>query len=73
MNQPNVLLTRFEIGKELTHHELQQAFKNIHGHPIPRGANPAEVARGLAARSPLRFEFEVNRLRGFAWDADELA
>ena len=72
MNQPQILTPRFEIGKELTRYELQEAFRRIHGHPVPRGAKPQEVARGLAARSSLRFEFEVNRLRGYAWDADEV-
>jgi hypothetical protein len=72
MNHMNILNTRFEIGKELTNHELQETYRRMFGKPIPRGARPAEVARGLSARSPLRFEFEVNRLRGYAWDADEV-
>ncbi len=29
--------------KGAAHHELQEAFRRIHGHPIPRGAKPQEV------------------------------
>lgn len=72
MNPPLILTDLFTIGKELTNHELQETYRRMFGKPIPRGARPAEVARHLAASSPLRFEFEVNRLRGYAWDADEV-
>jgi hypothetical protein len=60
--------TRFQLGQELTTHELREAFKIIFNRPLPPGANPKAVARTLTERMPLRFEFEINRQRGFAWD-----
>jgi hypothetical protein len=59
---------RFQLGKELTTHELREAFKAIFNRPLPPGSNTAAVARTLSERMPLRFEFEINRQRGFAWD-----
>lgn len=63
---------RFVIGKELTHHELKQAFQRIFQRPMPRNVKPEVTARLLTQELPLRFEFEVNRLRGFAWEHGEL-
>lgn len=62
------LAERFKVGQELTGHELAEAFKRIYGKPLPRGRKSSDLARALAAHEPVRFEFEVNRLRGFAWD-----
>jgi hypothetical protein len=67
-----ILNTRFENGQELTHHELREAYKRITGRELPRGAKSQDVARHFVTTCPLRFEFEVNRLRGFAWDAGEM-
>lgn len=68
MNNPPVMSQRFEPGQELTQHELREAFKRMFGRPIPPRADLRRIARGLAATEPLRFGFEVNRLRGYAWD-----
>jgi hypothetical protein len=62
----------FNLGQELTHDELRQAYQRITGKPLPGNASARDVARWLTQTFPLRFEFEVNRLRGHAWDADEL-
>lgn len=67
-----ILRTLFENGQELTHHELRQAHKAITGRDLPRGAKPQEVARYFVATCPLKFEFEVNKVRGFAFEAGEL-
>lgn len=72
MTPPNTLLGHFRIGQELTQHELDEAFRRIFGRPIPRGSKPRDIARNLAASQPLRFEFEINRVRGYAWDAEEV-
>ena len=68
---PLTLESRYQIGQELTTYELREAFKRIQRREPPRGVRPEDLARGLASAGPLRFEFEINRLRGFAWDHDE--
>lgn len=67
-----VLAERFEIGMELTFYELQESYKRITGFPLPRGCKPQDAARRLAQTRPLAFEFEVNRLRGYAFEHSEL-
>jgi len=67
-----IMDNRYTIGEALTHHELREAYKAIFQRDLPRGAKSADVARGLAASYGNRFEFEVNRLRGFAWNNHEL-
>jgi len=62
----------FILGQELTYDELRQAHQRIKGAPLPGNLAPRDVVRWLAQTLPLRFEFEVNRCRGHAWDAEEL-
>jgi hypothetical protein len=57
---------------EVSKNEIQSAYQRIKGHPVPTAINLSAVAKGLAAAYPLRFEFEINRSRGFAWDNDEI-
>lgn len=68
MNNPPIMSQRFKPGQELTQHELREAYKAMFGRPIPPRADLRRIAQGLAAQEPVRFEFEVNRLRGYAWD-----
>jgi len=67
-----ILNKPFNNGQELTHHELRQAYKRITGRELPRGTDARRTVQHFIATSPLRFEFEVNRIRGFAWDAEEI-
>lgn len=62
----------FTIGQNLTHHELQQAFHRIAGRPLPAGCDLRLIAGELSRTRPRRFEFEVNRCRGLAFDLEEL-
>lgn len=71
MTPDKTLKGRFILGKEITPYEVREAFKRIYNRPAPKGAKPVEMARRLSAHHPLRFEFEINRLRGYAWDAEE--
>lgn len=64
-----VLNQRFINGGDITHGELQRVFHIITGRPLPARYNPGECAQALIAARPERFEFEVNRLRGYAWNA----
>lgn len=64
-------MTRYKLGQEVSHDEVRQVYRRITGKPLPRGRRAGEVAKALYASAPLRFEFEVNRLRGYAWEADE--
>ena len=66
-----ILEQRFNNGEELTYHELQEAYKQITGHKLASGANAAATARRLTEKYPERFEFEINRVRGFAWDMED--
>jgi len=68
---PRILAERFEAGKNLTRHELREVYKTINGKHLPVGANPRDVATFLMKYHALRFEFEVNRLRGYAWNNGE--
>jgi len=63
-----ILSTRFTNGQEITNHELREVYKRIKGQELPRTATPAQVASHFVKTQPERFEFEINRLRGFAWD-----
>lgn len=69
---PEILAERFVNGGELTYYELQQAYLRITGSKLPAGSKPAATARRLTEQRPLRFEFEINRLRGFAWDLEDI-
>lgn len=62
------LLKRFAAGDPLTRQELEQTYYRMVGRPLPRRSDPAQVAQQLSSARPLRFEFEVNRLRGYAWE-----
>jgi hypothetical protein len=63
-----ILSKRFVNGQEITNHELREVYKRINGKDLPRTARPSDVAHHFVKTRPERFEFEVNRLRGFAWD-----
>ena len=65
-----VLKQRFINGGDLTHGELQRVFYNLTGHPLPAGNNPGNTAQALIRAWPEAFEFEVNKLRGYAWDQE---
>lgn len=47
-------------------YELTGAFTAIYGEDPPVGFDPQQIARALYLHHPARFEFEVDRLRGFA-------
>lgn len=62
---------RFEIGMRLTTYELRECYQRIfNSTKIPKDYN--NLAKTLATRQPLRFVFEINRLRGYAWDSTEI-
>lgn len=63
--------TRFKNGDPITHDELNQAFFRITGRHPPRGRAAHSLAALLSRAEPVRFEFEINRARGFAWDNGE--
>ena len=67
-----ILNKRFNIGEELTQYELEQAYKRITRHKLPPGTNGRSTARRLQEKYSERFEFEINRVRGFAWDIGDL-
>jgi len=41
------------------------------GRAVPRGLEPAAMAAGLKQMNPMRFEFEVMRMNGKAFDHNE--
>lgn len=61
-----ILPERFKLGQRLTVYELTGAFTAIYGEDPPVGFDPQQIARALYLHHPARFEFEVDRLRGFA-------
>lgn len=61
----------FKNGDPLSEAELAQAYQRIVGKRMPSGSFLA-VARTLSKHRPTQFEFEVNRLRGFAFDLEEI-
>jgi hypothetical protein len=63
---------RFQLGQELTPDELKHAYICIHNKPVPKGQSYRAIAATLARACPLRFEYEVNRQRGWAFDAEDL-
>ena len=67
-----VMDDRFQIGASVTYHEARTAFSEIFRRPMPRGSDVEQIVRNLSTAVPLRFEFEVNRVRGFAWNMEEL-
>lgn len=63
---------RYTYGKEMSPHELVTVVQVLTGRPVRRLVGPLpKIARVLYEAAPLRFEFEVNRLRGFAWNHGE--
>lgn len=63
---------RFTNGQPFTFGELSTAYQRITGRPVPAKQDMARLAKGLIGRFPDRFEFEINRQRGFAFDHDEI-
>jgi hypothetical protein len=54
-----------------TRDELVVVHYKVHGHPAPPGTSERLLrASVLVAVSPLRLDYEVNRLRGRAFDGD---
>lgn len=66
MTQP-----RFTIGDPVGSEEVRTVFRRITGKVLPPNRVRA-VVDGMVSANPLRFEFEVNRLRGYAWNQDEI-
>ena len=58
----------FKIGQELTKDELLQAYERITGNKPKGNIDLNRTAQYFAQTQPIRFEFEVNRCRGYAWD-----
>lgn len=62
----------YVIGGRVEPEEIRAAFRRIHGRDVPRGLSLARVAETMARTNRLRFEFEINRCRGLAFDAEEI-
>ena len=59
---------KFVIGEMLTPSEVRTAFTRITGRPVPTEMSLKQVAGLLTRHFPARFEHEVNRVRGYAFD-----
>jgi len=69
----HLLPDRFRIGQDITTYELRETYRRITGGPPPGSLPPKEAVRRLIHENSLRFEFEVDRLRGYAWDGADVA
>jgi hypothetical protein len=63
----------FNLGEPLHEHEVVAVYERVFEHQPPHNLDRRTLPTAILAYvSKLRFEFEVNRLRGHAFDYDEL-